>query len=517
MASAVGQPLDVDRATYDKTRPSTARVKVEVNLLRILSKRIRVQFNDLVTGEITNVWQKIRCKHQGHREADCRTLTDGEVDAMSSRQSCNSIDSVGVEEQLVVHSNQQNNKSKDTQFAQKINEVKDNEIVAENSSMRQSDKHTPGELHDAIQAIKSNAPLENLAIDGKEKIAESERGNLKPLEVIDLQVEISSCDENATGNWNTIAQKKSISMCIGSSVSRSKSPRLENKQQLIDSNPSKEKTLVQADPDNNIQSVNTPIGVCSMRTDKYGNVMSPTVAKAIQKSQAAMLLKPNSAIKPPMVTLSILAHEVTSQNLDSLDEHQGEFGQLLSSTGNDKILAKGMSPLSQANFTNDLLISKEKQQGEMSTPRWADLVDEEENVSPPLLNRKLSPQALEFVPKSTIAKKNEQETLASGFSPINAYASDLGDDSFDEGEDEDEDEDMLDICFDKVARDGDISPRHQRSGSKKKKKKIHGRQHSWDGKVTGEFVPRHLPMRLTKQNHMTVSIASTRSNTFKKQ
>ncbi|KAH0678177.1 hypothetical protein KY284_019262 [Solanum tuberosum] len=219
----------------------------------------------------------------------------------SSRQSCNSVDPVGVEKQLVVHSNQQNNKSKDTQFAQKINKVKDNEIVAENSSMRQSDKHTPGELHDAIQAIKSDAPLENLAIDGKEKIAESERGNLKPLEAIDLQVEISSCDENATGNWNTIAQKKSISMCIGSSSSQSKSPRLENKQhvttnlvvqsngskdivctnpfealgvekelELIDSNPSKEKTLVRADPDNNIQSISTPIGVCSIRTDKYG-------------------------------------------------------------------------------------------------------------------------------------------------------------------------------------------------------------------------------------------------------
>ncbi|KAK4721845.1 hypothetical protein R3W88_012078 [Solanum pinnatisectum] len=88
--------------------------------------------------------------------------------------------------------------------------------------------------------------------------------------------------------------------------------------------------------------------------------MSLAVAKAIQESQAAMLLKSNSAIKPPMVTLSILAHEVLSQNLDSPGKHQGEFGQLLSSTGNDKILAKGMSPLSQANFTNDLFISKEK-------------------------------------------------------------------------------------------------------------------------------------------------------------
>ncbi|KAH0770728.1 hypothetical protein KY290_014709 [Solanum tuberosum] len=501
MASAVGQPLDVDRATYDKTRPNTTMVKVE------------------------------RCKHQGHREADCRTLTDGQVNAMVSenhiegekfqgdlrdhlnakktnlnrlkigemdktvkdldvgaekngvqdqnlvrqnsgqrlskamlddyssgnqmlslipqtgeslRQSCNSVDRVGVEKQLVVHSNQQNNKS----------------------NMRQSDKHTLGELHDALQAIKPDVQLENLAIDGKEKIAESEYA-------LGVEKELES----------------------------------------INSNPSKEKNLVRADLDSNIQSVSTPVGVCSMRTEKYDNVMSPTVAKAIQESQAAMLLKPNSAIKSPIVTLSIFAHEVASQNLDSPDEHQGKFGQLLSSTWNDKILAKGMSPLSQANFTNDLLISKEKQQGEMSTPGWADLVDEEELVSPPLLNRKLCPQALEFVPKSTIAKKNEQEALASGFSPINSYASDLGDDSFDE----DEDEDMLDICFDTMAKDGDISPRHQRSGSNKNKKKTHGRQHSWDSKVTGEFVPRHLPMRLTKQNHMTVSIASRRSNTFKKQ
>ncbi|KAK4708204.1 hypothetical protein R3W88_029129 [Solanum pinnatisectum] len=136
----------------------------------------------------------------------------------SLRQSCNSVDHVGVEEQLVVHSNQQNNKSKDVQFAQKINEVNDNEIAAENSSMRQSDKHTLGELHEAIQ--------------------------------------------------------------------------VEKELELIDSNPLKEKTLVRADPDSNIQSVSTPIGVCSMRTEKDDNVMSPTVAKAIQESQLACYSSP---------------------------------------------------------------------------------------------------------------------------------------------------------------------------------------------------------------------------------
>ncbi|KAK4715648.1 hypothetical protein R3W88_013986 [Solanum pinnatisectum] len=127
-------------------------------------------------------------------------------------------------------------------------------------------------------------------------------------------------------------------------------------------------------------------------------------------------------------------------------------------------------------------------------------------IKPPYL------QALEFVPKSVIAKKNEVEALASRVNPTNAYAIDLGDDSFGE----DEEDNILDECFDKVARDGDISLRHQRSGSNKSKRKTHRRQHSWDGKVTGEFVPRQLPMQLAKQNHMTVSIDLTRSNQPKK-
>ena len=63
---------------------------------------------------------------------------------------------------------------------------------------------------------------------------------------------------------------------------------------------------------------------------------------------------------------------------------------------------------------------------------------------------------------------------------------DLSDDSLDEdgkdlGEDslnKDEEENILDICFDRVDREGDTSPRQQRSGSNKSKKKTHGRKHS---------------------------------------
>ncbi|KAH0679820.1 hypothetical protein KY284_020905 [Solanum tuberosum] len=117
-------------------------------------------------------------------------------------------------------------------------------------------------------------------------------------------------------------------------------------------------------------------------TGKDGNVVAttlhisnPEVNKIIQECEAAMALKSNLAIKPPIVTLNTLAHE-------------------------------------------------------RSAPRWDDLVDEEVQVSPPILNGKLSLQALEFVPKSVIAKKNEVEALASGVNPTNTYAIDLGDDFF---------------------------------------------------------------------------------------
>uniref|UniRef100_M1DM58 NB-ARC domain containing protein n=1 Tax=Solanum tuberosum TaxID=4113 RepID=M1DM58_SOLTU len=111
-----------------------------------------------------------------------------------------------------------------------------------------------------------------------------------------------------------------------------------------------------------------------------------------------------------------------------------------------------------------------------------------------------------------LAKSHDLEVIVSGISPTAAYATDLGKDTSD-GDDEEE---MLDICFDKVSKEGDLSPRQPRSGSNKIKNKAHGRQHSWDGKVTEDFVPRHLPMRLAKQNHMTMSTTLTRSNKSKK-
>ncbi|KAH0781814.1 hypothetical protein KY290_001412 [Solanum tuberosum] len=104
-----------------------------------------------------------------------------------------------------------------------------------------------------------------------------------------------------------------------------------------------------------------------------------------------------------------------------------------------------------------------------------DLIQEKQ-VSPPALNNKLSPEAPVFVPKCVLAKKNESRALVSN-------TIDLGEDSLDEDRvdssedslDEDEEDNMLDICFDRVGKEGDISRRQQTSGRNKSKKKTHGR------------------------------------------
>ncbi|KAG5609349.1 hypothetical protein H5410_020630 [Solanum commersonii] len=116
--------------------------------------------------------------------------------------------------------------------------------------------------------------------------------------------------------------------------------------------------------------------------------------------------------------------------------------------------------------TTNLNEAKETQR-ETSASRWTNLVDAE-NHTPSPSRSKLIPQALEFVP-----------TRISFLTWVS---------------DEDDEDDMLDICFDKVAKEGDLSPRQQTSGSIKCKKKTYGIQHSWDGKVSEEFVQKHLPM-----------------------
>ncbi|KAG5621901.1 hypothetical protein H5410_007119 [Solanum commersonii] len=66
MASVFGRSIAIDKATQDKTRPRTSRVKVILNLTDKLPKRMLLQHLDEHTGKIQ--------EHQGRDENNCRLI-----------------------------------------------------------------------------------------------------------------------------------------------------------------------------------------------------------------------------------------------------------------------------------------------------------------------------------------------------------------------------------------------------------------------------------------------------------
>ncbi|PHU01122.1 hypothetical protein BC332_30909 [Capsicum chinense] len=164
----------------------------------------------------------------------------------------------------------------------------------------------------------------------------------------------------------------------------------------------------------------------------------------------------------PSNSLELLAEKGTPLE-EANKRHFGQQDQVISvcsTTINSAVLEAAISVNSDL-LTKPLMVvpstknDKDLMKGEMSTPGWADLADGEGEVSPPLLNSKLSlsPGAPVFVPKSATVKKNELGALVSRHSPAEGYSSDLSEKFFFGKEKE---ENMLDMCFDKVARDEDI-------------------------------------------------------------
>ncbi|KAH0639802.1 hypothetical protein KY285_036388 [Solanum tuberosum] len=80
LAAVVRKPLQVDMATKNQTRPSCARVKVEVDLLREFPKLIKIEMR-MQNKELVEKWVKIKydyvpkycqtCMIQGHNEEQC--------------------------------------------------------------------------------------------------------------------------------------------------------------------------------------------------------------------------------------------------------------------------------------------------------------------------------------------------------------------------------------------------------------------------------------------------------------
>ncbi|KAG5571684.1 hypothetical protein H5410_061450 [Solanum commersonii] len=82
IASALGKPVAVDKATQEHNRPSTTRVKVILDLLDKHPKKIKLFFVDKDSGKVIEHYQEfvydnlprycIHCKRQGHDENSCR-------------------------------------------------------------------------------------------------------------------------------------------------------------------------------------------------------------------------------------------------------------------------------------------------------------------------------------------------------------------------------------------------------------------------------------------------------------
>ncbi|KAG5570996.1 hypothetical protein H5410_060762 [Solanum commersonii] len=89
IASVVGKPIAIDKATQDKSRPSIARVKVELDLLANFPHRMRIQYVDQKIGKSVEQFQKFVydnmpfycnfCKHQGHNKSECQLLLGNNV------------------------------------------------------------------------------------------------------------------------------------------------------------------------------------------------------------------------------------------------------------------------------------------------------------------------------------------------------------------------------------------------------------------------------------------------------
>ncbi|XP_060183050.1 uncharacterized protein LOC132613004 [Lycium barbarum] len=84
LASAVGKPIQLDAATINKTRPNSARVKVQVDLLADFPKSVWMDIEDDVTKDIRSIKVNIQydylpkycinCFLQSHSNEDCWVL-----------------------------------------------------------------------------------------------------------------------------------------------------------------------------------------------------------------------------------------------------------------------------------------------------------------------------------------------------------------------------------------------------------------------------------------------------------
>ncbi|KAG5601494.1 hypothetical protein H5410_032864 [Solanum commersonii] len=431
IASAVGKPVALDKATQERTRPSTARVNAILDLLDKHPKKLSYYS-----------WTKIQAKLLTIIKSLFMIISQGIVYTVNDKGMMKIV-VVCFSARLVLK----------IRMMQRIKLVLD-----DNSGEERDSRNNLGVVRDAtVDRVVANSFEEATTFNSNNE--ENLENKVKSIEVARLGVG----KDGVVGSPNVVVAKQDNS---------------------IAKNSTNECTL-------NIRQQERIHG-----TDELSTEFGSTLGKSQPVTGVLQHTQNSTQFDKDVNNLGLVPRDL-NKNREHGDQqvvltHENEF------IVTKEIAGKEISP-------NTPIM-------ETSASKWANLVEEvENNTSPPM--SKLSPQAPEFVPTSkanpsmtmtvdsfkkslamntkdigVLAKSHDPEVIVSGISPTVAYDTDLGTDMSD-GDDEEE---MLDLCFDKVAKEGDLSPREQTSGSNKIKKKAHGRQHSWDGKVTEDFVSRHL-------------------------
>ncbi|KAH0692949.1 hypothetical protein KY290_021111 [Solanum tuberosum] len=345
LASAVGTHLQVDKATTSKSRPSVARVKVEVNLLSSLLDRVRLFFKDEKIGVVKEVLQKIiydklpsyytTCKHQGHKEEECRLTMEIE--------------------------------------GGQINETKINKERFE------------GDLRSILDEKKKVLSLQQTR-------KESRKVNAPGL----LLLTATSGHKEDTEAMLLGMLTSKINDQLGAAATGS-------------STPAHIHVEAQNNADNNSRELIVTSQVATLQlSSRFGNdgeLGSPNAVVVTKSRQDEAKQGTSTAEKPNLEKSIEQTRKLKECCHDDHTDQQALVTHEKESIVTEEIDGKEINPNTPVMFisnqeiaTTDLNEAKEKQ-GETSATRWEDLA-EVENHTPSPSSSKLSPQALEFVPTS---------------------------------------------------------------------------------------------------------------------
>nr|XP_009799813.1 PREDICTED: uncharacterized protein LOC104245823 isoform X1 [Nicotiana sylvestris] len=192
IASVVGKPIAIDKATQTKSRPSAARVKVILDLMDKLHDKLFLQFVDKQTGKIVEFFQDFVydnlplycncCKHQGHDEKTCHRLNKNTTRNVQCHEETVDIDRIMPAEVLAL--------------AEEMSKVGKLQGDARDYLIAKSQQKTNASLHADIPVDRSLARVSNAVNLVRETMLMKETGQV---------VSAGNVDEGAVFNGGVIA------------------------------------------------------------------------------------------------------------------------------------------------------------------------------------------------------------------------------------------------------------------------------------------------------------------------